>query len=147
MNIPDPVQVIWDSEESLDAALAALENIAVVYRIETKQGQVLLGRTNVLRRRLVRLLGNREQSSRALWMRNLASSFSYWPAVSRLESSLIFYSLARGHFPDSYKKLHKIHKGRIFLLFHVLFAIFKVTIVQFGEAHVDFVLFGAYFLF
>ena len=123
MNIPDPVQVIWDSEESLDAALAALENIAVVYRIETKQGQVLLGRTNVLRRRLVRLLGNREQSSRALWMRNLASSFSYWPAVSRLESSLIFYSLARGHFPDSYKKLHKIHKGRIFLLFHVLFAI------------------------
>ena len=105
MNIPDPVSLVWNSEESLDATLANLENIAVVYRIETHTGQVYLGRTNVLKRRITRLLGLRLETSRVLSLRSLAIGVSYWPTASRLESSLLYYSLARAYFPDTYKKL------------------------------------------
>ena len=108
MTVSGPAQLIWDGEESLDATLAGLENIAAVYRIETRNGQVYLGRTSVLKRRIARLLGVRAQPSRVLSLRGLATSFSYWPAVSRLESSLLYYTLARAHFPDTYKKLANI---------------------------------------
>ncbi len=106
MTIPEPVHFEWQSEEELDSLLANLENIPAVYCIEVPNGKPLIGRTTVLKRRLNRLLGERiGLGSRALSLRGLANQVSYWPAASRLESSLTFYSVARQYHPETYRKL------------------------------------------
>jgi excinuclease ABC subunit C len=91
----------------LDAALAAVENEPAVFLIHLRQGQPYLGRTSVLRRRLLRLLGPRDTPSRMLHLRNLAERVEWWPTRSRLASFLIYYDVARRYFPDSYRDLLK----------------------------------------
>ena len=92
MTIPQPARLQWESSEELDALLATLDNLPAVYCIEVPNGQPLIGRTSVLKRRLNRLLGVREgqQPSRILTVRGLANRVSYWPVLSRLESSLAY---------------------------------------------------------
>ena len=107
MTIPEPVRLLWESSEELDRLLAALDNMPAVYCIEAPNGQQLIGRTSVLKRRLNRLLGARDgqQPSRMLTLRGLANGVRYWPVLSRLESSLTFYAVARYFQPDTYRKL------------------------------------------
>lgn len=107
MTIPEPVRLQWESSQELDTLLAALENLPAVYCIEAPNGQQLIGRTSVLKRRLNRLLGAREgqQPSRMLTLRGLANAVLYWPVLSRLESSLTFYAVAKHFQPGSYRKL------------------------------------------
>ncbi len=107
MTIPDPVRLQWETSEELDVLLAALDNLPAVYCIEVPNGHPLIGRTTVLKRRLNRLLGVREgqQPSRMLTVRGLANGASYWPVLSRLESSLAFFAVARRYYPNTYRKL------------------------------------------
>ena len=91
----------------LDAALAAVQNEPAVFLIHLRKGQPYLGRTSVLRRRLLRLLGPRERPSRLLHLRDLAARVEWWPTRSRLASFLIYYDVARRYFPDSYRELLK----------------------------------------
>jgi excinuclease UvrABC nuclease subunit len=70
--------------------------------------QPYLGRTGLLRRRLSRLLKKRDTPSKILNLREVAGRVEYALTGSQLESTLLFYRLARAHFPDSYLKLIKL---------------------------------------
>lgn len=71
-------------------------------------GEPYLGRTGLLRRRLLRLLKKRETPSKILNLREVAGRVEYALTGSQLESTLLFYRLARLHFPDRYLKMIKL---------------------------------------
>jgi excinuclease ABC subunit C len=92
--------------DSIDKA----PNTAAVFIIWPKQqdGQPYLGRTNLLKRRLLRLLKERDKPSKILNLRDVAGHIEYWLTGSQIESNLLFYRLARQHFPDTYLKMVKL---------------------------------------
>lgn len=104
--IPPPATI--DFAQGIDEPLAAVPNTAGVFMLHTKGREPYLARSAALRRRLLRLLREREQPSRLLNLRSVATSIDYWLVASRLESSLLFYELARTHFPDTYLDLIKL---------------------------------------
>lgn len=87
---------------SLDADVDHLPNAPAVFLFELAGGQIYLGRTALLRRRARRLLSATSSLKSSLNLRSLATSLLYWPAVSKLESALVYYTLARRYHPDSY---------------------------------------------
>ncbi|RPI18086.1 MAG: hypothetical protein EHM65_02480 [Acidobacteriales bacterium] len=101
---PEVVEVNADLERSI----LALPNRPAVFLIHARQGQPYPGRTALLRRRLLRLLGRRAQPSRLLNLREVASRVEYQITASRLEASLVFYEVARSHFPETYRDLMKL---------------------------------------
>lgn len=92
----------------LDSQLEAAPDRPAVFLIWPREGSPYLARTTVLRRRLRRMLGERPQPSRFLNLRSVASRIEYRLTASYLESSLVFYELARRHFPNSYLRLMKL---------------------------------------
>ncbi len=74
-----------------------------VFVIHMRQGQPYLARTTMLKRRLARLLAPKV-GSRLLDLSKLAERIEIWYTPTRLEQALAFYSLARIHFPDTYRK-------------------------------------------
>src|SRR5689334_11047233 len=89
--------------------IADAPNVPAVFMVWAAEGAPYLARTALLRRRLSRLLRERSaQPSRLLNLIGVAQRIDYWLCGSRLESSLLFYSLAREHFPDTYQKVAKI---------------------------------------
>src|SRR5690349_14249945 len=100
MKLPEPVR--WSSSEDvpLDTWLSQVNRRPGVFFITAREGEPYLGRTSNLQRRLNRLLGQREHSSRMLHLRDLAESADYWLTPSWLENALVAYELARRHFPD-----------------------------------------------
>lgn len=73
-----------------------------VFLIHSDSGPPYLARTALLRRRLARLLASSERLTKRLMLGGLARRVEYWPMVSRLESNLLLYALAREHYPDDY---------------------------------------------
>ena len=94
--------------EAVEARIAATPDRPSVFLIWPREGAPYLGRTGVLRRRLTRLLGERPGLSRWLNLRPVASRVEYWLAGSALETRLLFYELARRHFPETYLELAKL---------------------------------------
>jgi excinuclease UvrABC nuclease subunit len=92
----------------LDAAIEALPDQPAVFLLWANTGEPYLSRTGVLRRRLRRLLSQRERPSRWLNLRHTAARIEYRLTGSALESSVLFYEQARLHFPDSYLRLMKL---------------------------------------
>ncbi len=92
----------------LDAALESLPNTPAVFAIWPHEGAPYLSRTAMLRRRLLRLLKEREKPSRLLNLRNTARLVEYWPAGSALESAVTLYEQARRIFPETYLDLLKV---------------------------------------
>jgi excinuclease UvrABC nuclease subunit len=86
----------------LDRALLEAPNAPAVFLLWPREGRPYLARTALLRRRLARLLGERQRPSRLLNLRGTIARIEYWLTGSRLESSCRMYALARCHFPDSY---------------------------------------------
>jgi excinuclease ABC subunit C len=86
----------------LDAALEEVPNNPGVFVVFLREGAPYLGRTGLLRRRLLRLLREREKSSRLLNLRQSVGRVEYWLTGSRLESAMRMYELAREHFPGEY---------------------------------------------
>jgi hypothetical protein len=93
------------STANLDETLESVPERPAVLLVWPREGAPYLARTNVLRRRLKRLLGERSAPSRFLNLRAVARQVEYWLTGSRLESSLLFYELAVRHFPETYPKL------------------------------------------
>ncbi|MBZ5584580.1 MAG: hypothetical protein LAQ30_20680 [Acidobacteriia bacterium] len=93
---------IADDLAGLDAALENLPNNPAVFAIWPREGDPYLSRTAMLRRRLLRLLKEREKPSRLLNLRHTARRIEYWPAGSALESSATLYEQARRLFPETY---------------------------------------------
>jgi excinuclease UvrABC nuclease subunit len=79
------------------AAIEAAPSFPAVFLVWPREGSPYLGRTALLRRRLARLF-------RMLALDDIAVRVEYWPTASRLESSILFYRLAREHYPESYLK-------------------------------------------
>jgi excinuclease ABC subunit C len=94
--------------ETLDRDVEAAPDRAAVFLVWPRDGAPYLARTTLLRRRLKRLLGERATLSRTLNLRGLAARVEYWLTGSRLESTLLFYELARLHFPEDYLKRIKL---------------------------------------
>ena len=86
----------------LDAALDEVPNNPGVFVVRVREGAPYVARTGLLRRRLLRLLRERDKPSRLLNLRQSVSSVEYWLTGSRLESSMRMYDLARQHFPGEY---------------------------------------------
>jgi excinuclease ABC subunit C len=92
----------------LDALLDQAPEGPAVFLIRLRDAEPYLARTTVLRRRLKRLLGARPGFSRWLNLRSRAARIEYWLAGSRFETALLFYELARHHFPETYLELIKL---------------------------------------
>ena len=87
-----PLPADWD----------ALPDRPAVFLVWPASGAPYLGKTNLLRRRLRRLLGERSEPSRMFSLREVAVRAEYWLTGSRLEAALVQYDLARQHFPGDY---------------------------------------------
>ena len=99
---------IGDDLAQLDAALDALPNNPAVFLLWPKEGEPYLSKTNLLRRRLLRLLKERERPSRLLNLRHTARRIEYRLTGSAFESTVVLYEQARRHFPDNYLDLIKL---------------------------------------
>ena len=97
-----PEIAVEDALPALDAALELAPNQPAVFLLWPKQGEPHLGKTTVLRRRLLRLLRERESPSRMLNLRHTLARVEYWLTGSKLESSVRMYELARQYFPGNY---------------------------------------------
>lgn len=86
----------------LDALLEQAPNSPAVFLVSVREGAPYLARTSLLRRRLLRLLRERDKPSRLLNLRQSVSRIDYWLTGSRLESAMRMYDLARLHFPGEY---------------------------------------------
>lgn len=93
---------VADALPVLDKALEEVPNRPAVFLLWPKTGDPYLGKTTVLRRRLLRLLRERETPSRLLNLRDTAHRVEYWLTGSKLESAIVMYDLARRHFPKTY---------------------------------------------
>jgi len=97
-----PVIQVADALGELDRALEGVPNRPAVFLLWPKEGEPYLGKTTLLRRRLLRLLRERETPSRLLNLRHTAERVEYWLTGSKLESAVLMYDLARRHFPKTY---------------------------------------------
>jgi excinuclease UvrABC nuclease subunit len=103
--------------EPLTALPSDLESIPdrpAVFLLWAGQGAPYLARTALLRRRLKRLLSNRERLSSVLNLRGVVDRIEYWPTGSQLESALIHLDLAKQHFPDDVERITRL-KPPVFL--------------------------------
>ena len=76
--------------------------------LREKRAEPFLIRTQNLRRRLERLLGPPDPTSKRLNLRDIASRIRYRLTGSRFEQTLAFYQQARQLFPKRYKKLMRL---------------------------------------
>jgi excinuclease UvrABC nuclease subunit len=88
---------------ALDALLAELPDRPAVFLLWPEKGVPHLARTNILRQRVTRLLGQREKSSRQLSLRGTAKRLDYQLAGSRLEAQFLLWELARQHLGPDYR--------------------------------------------
>src|SRR5205085_1310455 len=96
--------ILPENPEELDPMLEAMPNRAAVFLLWPREGRPYLARTNVLRRRLKRLLGAREKPSRLLDLRGTVKRIEYLFTGSRLESQFALWELARRHLGADYRK-------------------------------------------
>ncbi len=99
---------IGDDLGQLDAAIEALPNNPAVFVLWPKEGEPYLSKTALLRRRLLRLLKERERPSRLLNLRHAVKRIEYRLTGSAFESSVVLYEQARRHYPDRYLDLLKL---------------------------------------
>ena len=97
-----------DDLAALDAALEALPNSPAVFALWPREGDPYLSRTALLRRRLLRLLTEREKPSRLLNLRHTVRRIEYWLTGSGFESSVVLYEQARRHFLRTYANQIKL---------------------------------------
>jgi excinuclease ABC subunit C len=84
--------------------LERIPNGPAVFLLWPREGAPYLARTNVLRRRLSRLLEVKEGVSRNLSLRGTAERLEYHLAGSKLESRFLHLDLARQHLGADYRR-------------------------------------------
>jgi excinuclease ABC subunit C len=97
-----------DFDQPWEGVLPPFDNEPGLVLVHLRQGPPMLARTAMLRRRLNRLLGPKAEGSRLLDLSRLAVRLEVWRTPSKLEQSLLFYALAKTHFPDTYKKVVRL---------------------------------------
>jgi excinuclease ABC subunit C len=88
--------------------LDGVPDAPAVFLLWASEGQPYLARTALLRRRLRRLLAERDGASRVLNLRGVVERIEYWRTGSQLESSLTYVELAQKHFPDDWQKMSRL---------------------------------------
>jgi excinuclease ABC subunit C len=99
---------VAENLSGLDEVLALVPNRPAVFLLWPKEGDPYLARTALLRRRLLRLLKERDKPGRLLNLRHTVRRIEYQLTGSALESSVRMYELARRHFPRTYLDLLKL---------------------------------------
>jgi len=79
-----------------------------VFLLWANEGKPYLAKTALLRRRLKRLISDRDRISRVLNLRGVADRIEYWLTGSQLESALIHLELARTHFPEDWPRITRL---------------------------------------
>ena len=90
------------------AELDQVPDRPAVFLLWAGQGKPYLARTTLLRRRLKRLVSDRERISRVLNLRGVAERVEYWLTGSQIESALIHLELAQTHFPEDWPRLTRL---------------------------------------
>jgi hypothetical protein len=90
---------------ALDATVAALPNQPAVFALWPREGDPYLSKTGLLRRRLLRLLREREKPSRLLNLRHTVARIEYRLTGSAFASSIVHYDQARRLFPERYLEI------------------------------------------
>ncbi len=98
MKLP-PACIVYPHDD-----LECVDDRPAVFALWAAQGEPYLAKTNFLRRRLRRLLGDSRWAS----LRGVAQRVEYWPAGSRLSATLLHYTLAHEYFPDTYAQRIKL---------------------------------------
>ena len=88
--------------------LDAIPDVPAVFLLWASEGKPYLARTALLRRRLKRLISDRDRVSRLLNLRGIAERIEYWPMGSRLESSLLHLELAQTYFPEDWPRITRL---------------------------------------
>ena len=94
--------------------LESIPDRPAVFLLWAGQGAPYLARTTLLRRRLRRLLSNRERLSSVLNLRGVVERIEYWLTGSQLEAALTHLDLAKLHFPDDVERITRL-KPPVFL--------------------------------
>ena len=94
--------------QQLDRALDAVPNAPAVFILWPNEGGPYLSKTALLRRRLMRLLKERERPSRLLNLRHTVARIEYRLTASALESSVVQYESARRLFPENYLEVIRL---------------------------------------
>ena len=94
-------------DEEFFTALPAYPAVCLIEPKETS-AQPLFIRTQDLRRRLQRLLGPLDSSSKRLNLREFAKSIRYRSTASAFEQTFAYYQNARELFPDRYQEMLRI---------------------------------------
>lgn len=101
-------QALPEPRVALPAEIGDIPDRPAVFLLWASEGRPYLARTALLRRRLKRLISERDRVSRLLNLRGVVERIEYWLSGSQLESALIHLELARAHFPDDYARLARI---------------------------------------
>jgi len=99
---------------ALPSDLESIPDRPAVFLLWAGQGAPYLARTTFLRRRLKRLISNRDRFSSVLNLNGVAERIEYWLTGSKLESALIHLELAKQHFPDDVSRVTRL-KPPVFL--------------------------------
>lgn len=98
----EPVQIT-------PAEIDALPDQPAVFLLWAGAGTPYLARTALLRRRLRRLVSNRDRISRVLNLEGVAERIEYWLVGSNLEASLVHLELAQRYFPEDWPRITRLH--------------------------------------
>jgi excinuclease ABC subunit C len=94
---------------ALPSEIDSLPDRPAVFLLWAKEGAPYLARTALLRRRLRRLISNRDRVSRVLNLQGVAERIEYWPVGSHLEAALVHLELAQRHFPEDWPRITRLH--------------------------------------
>jgi excinuclease UvrABC nuclease subunit len=99
---------------ALPSDLESIPDCPAVFLLWAGQGAPYLARTKLLRRRLKRLLANRERLSSVLNLSSVVERIEYWRTGSQLESALVHLDLAKRYFPGDVERVTRL-KPPVFL--------------------------------
>ena len=90
------------------AEIDQLPNRPAVFLLWAAEGAPYLARTALLKRRIKRLISDRDKVSRLLNLSGIVERLEYWPTGSQVESSLVHLELAQRHFPDEWPRITRL---------------------------------------
>ena len=94
---------------ALPSEIDSLPDRPAVFLLWASEGTPYLARTRLLRRRLRRLVSNRDRVSRVLNLQGVAGRIEYWPVGSHLEAALVHLELAQHYFPQDWPRITRLH--------------------------------------
>jgi len=97
-----------DPITALPSALDSVPDRPAVFLLWANEGDPYLARTALLRRRLRRLLSERDRISRVLNLRGVIERIEYWPTGSQIETSLVHLALAQKYFPRDWPRITRL---------------------------------------